>query len=90
MSPTVNKASPLAVALKYTHPHAPKVVAVGRGDVGRRIIEVAEKNGVPLQEDPALAEALSTIDIGEDIPPELYKAVAVVLSFILKKSGHLK
>ncbi len=84
------KTNPLAVALKYTQPKAPKVVAVGRGEIGRRIIETAEKNGVPLQEDPALAEALATIDIGEEIPQELYRAVAVVLSFILKKSGHLK
>lgn len=82
--------NPLAVALKYEKPHAPRVVATGRGELGRRIIEVAKENGVPLEENPELAEALAAIPLGDEIPSELYHAVAVVLRYILKTSGHLK
>ena len=45
----------LAVALKYEKPRAPRVTAMGRGEVARRIIEEAEKHGVPISENPALA-----------------------------------
>jgi flagellar biosynthesis protein len=77
----------LAVALQYEAPSAPRVVAVGRGAVGERIIETARAHGVPLEENPALAEALSTIDLGEEIPQALYVAVAEILRFILKASA---
>lgn len=87
---SAEKPAPLAVALQYEKPGAPRVVATGRGEIGRRIIEVAKENGVPLEENPALAEALATIQLGEEIPPALYKAVAAVLRFILKASGHLR
>lgn len=82
--------TPLAVALKYERPGAPRVVASGRGDLGQRIIAVAKENGVPLEENPALAEALATIPLGDEIPTELYQAVATVLRYILKTSGHLR
>jgi flagellar biosynthesis protein len=73
----------LAVALRYTRPAAPKVVAVGHGLVGQKIIDVAREHGVPLEQNPDLALALSRIEIDEEIPEELYQAVALVLSFIL-------
>jgi flagellar biosynthesis protein len=81
---------PLAVALRYEKPRAPRVVAVGRGDVGRRIIETAQQFGVPLEKNPALAEALSTIELDEEIPEALYRAVGLVLSYILRTTGHLR
>lgn len=77
----------LAVALQYEAPSAPRVVAVGRGAIGEKIIETARAHGVPLEENPALAEALSTIDLGEEIPQALYLAVAEILRFILKASA---
>ena len=58
----------LAVALKYEAPHAPKVVAAGRGFVGEKIIAAAEAHGVPIEKNPALAEALSTIELDEENP----------------------
>ncbi len=74
----------LAVALHYESPGAPRVVATGRGYVGQRIIDVARENGVPLEQNPALAEALSTIPLDEQIPEQLYAAVAQVIGFILR------
>ena len=74
----------LAVALRYTEPEAPKVVAVGRGWLGEKIVEAAREHGVPLEENPALAEALSHIELDVEIPEELYVAVAEILAFILR------
>ncbi|MBU1378903.1 MAG: EscU/YscU/HrcU family type III secretion system export apparatus switch protein [Alphaproteobacteria bacterium] len=76
----------LAVALRYDSPSAPKVVAVGRGELGQRIIDTAREHGVPIQENPGLAEALSTIELDEHIPEQLYEAVAVIIAFIMRAS----
>ena len=50
---------------------------------------MARAHGVPLEENPALAEALADVEIGNEIPVELYRAVAEVLTFILRTSGRL-
>lgn len=76
--------SPLAVALSYDAPHAPRVTAVGRGWLGQKIIDTAKAHGVPLREDPALAEALSTLELDTEIPEALYAAVAKVIAFVLR------
>jgi flagellar biosynthesis protein len=75
---------PVAVALHYRHEHerAPRVVAKGGGETAARILAVAKEHGVPLQQDPALANALSKLDLNEEIPRELYIAVAEVLRFV--------
>ncbi len=79
--------SPLAVALRYgKDDKAPIVVATGRGHIGQKIIEVAREHGVPLEENPVLAEALSTIEVDSEIPQELYVAVAEIIGFILRAS----
>jgi flagellar biosynthesis protein len=77
----------LAVALTYEKPHAPRVVAKGRGELGQAIIDAAHQHGVAIEQNPALAEALSQVELDEQIPPELYRAVATVLGFILRASG---
>jgi flagellar biosynthesis protein len=85
--------APLAVALRYDRRiagAAPVVVAKGRGEIGQAIIDTAREHGVPLQQNPALAEALSRVELDDQIPEALYRAVAEVLGFILKTSGHLK
>jgi flagellar biosynthesis protein len=75
----------IAVALLYEDPSAPRVVASGQGWVGDKIIETAREHGIPIEEDPVLAQALSTLDIDEEIPEALYRAVAEVLGFLLKR-----
>jgi flagellar biosynthesis protein len=71
---------PRATALRYVEgSEAPEVVATGAGEVARRIVEAAEAAGVPVRQDPALVEALSKLDVGRTIPPELYVAVAEAL-----------
>jgi flagellar biosynthesis protein len=69
-----------ATALRYTEgSEAPEVVATGRGEIARKILEAAEEAGVPVRRDPALVEALSKLEVGRMIPPELYVAVAEAL-----------
>ena len=80
----------LAVALQYAAPHAPKVTAIGRGELARRIVDVGAVSGVPISENPALAVALSNVEIDQEIPENLYRAVAEVLAYILRVSGTLK
>jgi flagellar biosynthesis protein len=74
----------LAVALHYDRTGAPRVVAKGKGAIGAKIIEVAKEHGVPIEENEVLAGALSNVELGDEIPAELYKAVAEVLVFVLR------
>jgi flagellar biosynthesis protein len=67
--------------LRYEGQDAPKVVASGRQLVAQRIVEEAEKAGVPVRRDPALAEALAGLEIGREIGEELYVAVAEALAW---------
>jgi len=74
-----------AIALGYDREtmNAPRVLAAGQGYIARKILEMAEENNIPVEQDPVLAEALSYLDPGEEIPPELYQVVAEVLVFIM-------
>ena len=66
-----------AVAVAYNPGEvAPKILAVGKGEVAERIIETAKENDVPFYQDNKLAETLSRLQIGDTIPPELYEVVA--------------
>ena len=80
----------LAVALHYDKTGAPRVVAKGRGTLGAKIIEVAKAHDIPIEENEILASALSRIELGDEIPAELYKAVAEVLVFVLRLSGRIR
>ena len=89
----------LLVAVAYNPGEvAPKILAVGKGEVAERIIETAKENDVPFYQDNKLAETLSRLQIGDTIPPELYEVVAEILVFVddmdrmkgkLKESGLL-
>ena len=78
----------IAVAIQYDseHSEAPRVTAKGEELVAQRIKEVARENNVDIVENKPLARALyTTVDIGAEIPPELYQAVAEVLAVIYNK-----
>ena len=81
-----------AVALRYEPIkfNAPRVVAKGQGKVAEKIIELARLEGIPIQEDADLVAALSALDWYEEIPEELYKAVAEVLAFVYRMNQELK
>jgi flagellar biosynthesis protein len=68
-----------AAALRYTGVGAPSVVAAGYGHVAEKIIAAAREAGVPVREDRLLAEALAALDLGTEVPEELYRAVAEAL-----------
>lgn len=78
--------SAVAVALHYDpgRGHAPRVVATGRGAVAEAILAVAFAKGVKVREDADLAELLSAVDLGEEIPIEAFVAVAEVLSYVYR------
>lgn len=73
-----------AIALEYNplNDSAPKVIASGKGYLAEKIIETAKKEDVPVHKDEKLADTLSTLDIGEYIPAELYEVVAEILVFV--------
>jgi len=73
-----------AVALKYDKEtsRAPRVTAKGKGKVARKIIELAKTHDIPIKDDPDLIEVLSSLEIDEEIPAEIYVAVAELLAFV--------
>lgn len=74
-----------AVALEYAQgERTPRVVAVGAGEIARRIIELARENNVPIRRDDSLIEVLGKLDIGYEIPVETYRAVAEILAFLYR------
>lgn len=80
-----------AVALKYDEKtmKAPKVLAKGLDHLAKRIRDLAVKSGVEVVEDPPLAQALyRACDVGEQVPPELYQAVAEILAYVYRKKGR--
>lgn len=80
----MKKAIKKAVALGYQKEKqlAPKVLASGKGENAAKIISLAKQHGVPIKEDEDLIEILSKLDLGDEIPPNMYKAVAEVFVFI--------
>jgi flagellar biosynthesis protein len=76
----------VAVALRYHREtdSAPQVVAGGYGAIADRILELAASAKVPVHEDAVLADALGRIGVDRPIPPELYQAVAEVISFVYR------
>jgi flagellar biosynthesis protein len=80
-----------AVALRYdpAQDSAPVLIAKGKGYLAERIIELAREHGIHVQQDPALVELLMEVDLSEQIPPQLYKVVARVLTAIYRVNRDL-
>lgn len=82
-----------AIALQYDplKNNAPKVLAKGVDNLAQRIKQIATENGVPLHEDRPLARALYKVaDVGDEIPAELFQAVAQILAHIFKLRSSRK
>lgn len=78
-----------AIALQYDGENAPIVTASGEGDIAEEIIRIAKEHGVPLREDVMLAALLSKLELGEEIPPLLYRVVAEVIAYAYIISGKV-
>jgi flagellar biosynthesis protein len=80
---------PIAVALKYEHgkDSAPRVTAKGQGAVADAIVGKAREHGVAVESNAFLAAALAQVELDQQIPPELYRAVAEVIGFVMRLSG---
>jgi flagellar biosynthesis protein len=88
--------SPIAVALDYKHgdgrvdpKRAPRVAATGRGAVAEQILEIAFAKGVPVRQDPDLAQLLVTLDVDSVIPVDALSAVAEILSYLYRLNGKV-
>lgn len=87
---TLNKK---AVALSYDDDDraaAPVIVASGMGHMAEKIVEVARENGVPVYEDNSLATLLTQLELGSQIPEELYQAVVDIYVYFLKFADKKK
>jgi len=78
--------SQVAVALRHErgHDHIPRIVASGRGAIAEQILAVAFAEGVKVRQDADLAEVLSALDVGSEIPLEAFAAVAEILSYVYR------
>ena len=87
-----SKTNKRAVALKYSLEHdlAPVVVASGYGEIAERIINIAENRGIPVYRDDSVSSMLCMLDVGTDIPEELYEVIATIYSQILSTASKLK
>ena len=86
---TVSGQTDIAIALSYDGQNAPRVTAKGEHGIAQQIIDAAEQAGVPLYPDPELAMVLSQIPLGEEIPDNLYKAIAEVIAFAYILAGKV-
>lgn len=79
----------IAVALHYDGESTPRVTARGKGAVAEQIIERARQHNIPLHADEGLANVLAKVPLGNEIPRELYLAVAEVIAFAYSLSGKM-
>jgi flagellar biosynthesis protein len=76
-----------AVALEYGRNKAPVLTAKGDDELARRIVAEAKKQGVYVAEDPRLLAMLSRLDVGQEIPQDMFTAVAVILAWVYWLKG---
>lgn len=79
-----------AAALKYkmNEDNAPTMVAKGSGELASNIIKIAKENNIPIKKDEDLVELLTKLDVNQQIPSNMYKAVAQVFAFIYELSKN--
>ena len=81
-----------AVALKYNpeKDDAPVVIASGYGKVAEKIIDIAEQKGIPVYRDDSAASLLCMLEVGNNIPTELYEVIAAIYCQLLTVSSEIK
>ncbi len=81
-----------AVALKYNDEEdmAPVVIASGYGSIAERIIGIAEQKGIPVFRDDSAASLLCMLEVGSNIPTELYEVIASIYCQLLQASSEIK
>ena len=79
----------VAVALHWDGKSAPRVTAKGRGETAERIVELARKHNVPIDQEPALIEVLAEVELGTQIPDKLFVAIAQVIAFAYTVRGQM-
>lgn len=79
-----------AVALRYQpkNDRAPRLVAAGRGYLADKILQLAQQYGIPVRQDRKLLQVLSRLDLNQEIPPQVYRAVAEILAFVYRLSSR--
>lgn len=77
----------IAVALNYDGKRAPRITAKGQGYTAEQILALAKEHNIPLHADVALVKVLSKMSLGDEIPRELYVAIAEVIAFVYLLSG---
>jgi len=78
---------PIAVALTYDEERPPFVSAKGRGLIADEILRIAREHDILVHEDPALVETLALLELGQQIPENLFKAIAEVIAFAYSLRG---
>jgi len=89
MDPSANKQKQ-AVALRYEpkKDRAPKIAGKGRGHLAEKILELARQHHIPIREDKNLLQILSHLGLHQEVPTEVYKAVAEILAFIYRLNSR--
>ena len=83
----LNDKEKIAVALLYDKVRAPKVIAKGHDELAKSIIDIARESEIPVSEDELLAETLSRLELNDEIPESLFRAVAIVLAWVYRLQG---
>jgi flagellar biosynthesis protein len=89
MNERVDQPARLAVALLYDEKSAPRVTAKGKGHLADEIIRLARESNIPIKEEPEIVQLLAQVDLGREIPPALYVAIAEVIAFAYMLKGKL-
>ena len=77
----------MALGYNRQKDNAPRVLATGSGKVAKNIINLAKSHDIPIKEDADLIEVLSKVDLNEEVPPNLYKAVAEIFNFLYQMTN---
>lgn len=78
-----------AIALQYDGENAPTVTATGEGALAEEIIRIAREHNIPLRQDADLTALLKDLQLGEEIPPVLYRVIAEVIAYAYWVSGKV-